>query len=206
MIGPAEIFTIFFVTLGPLKVLGPFAQRTRGLDDGLVRKVALTAFVMGAMGIIAGGFVGRALLAKWNVSIGSMAVAAGIIFFIVALRQLLEQYELPHAPDAAASLPPSPVAAALRILFPILLTPYGIATVIVLLAASSETTRTETIVALLIGVMTLDLVGMLVARKILVGVTMIVLQILGGVLGVLQAALAVQFVVRGLQLLKVIAG
>ena len=142
MIGPAEIFTIFFVTLGPLKVLGPFAQRTRGLDDGLVRMVALTAFVMGAIGIIAGGFVGRALLAKWNVSIGSMAVAAGIIFFIVALRQLLEQYELPHAPDAAASLPPSPVAAALRILFPILLTPYGIATVIVLLAASSETTRT----------------------------------------------------------------
>jgi len=139
-------------------------------------------------------------------AIGSMAVAAGIIFFIVALRQLLEQYELPHAPDAAASLPPSPVAAALRILFPILLTPYGIATVIMLLAASSETTRTETIVALLIGVMTLDLVGMLVARKILVGVTMIVLQILGGVLGVLQAALAVQFVVRGLQLLKVIAG
>jgi hypothetical protein len=28
MIGPAEIFTIFFVTLGPLKLLGPFAQRT----------------------------------------------------------------------------------------------------------------------------------------------------------------------------------
>jgi hypothetical protein len=27
MIGPAEIFTIFFVTLGPLKLLGPFADR-----------------------------------------------------------------------------------------------------------------------------------------------------------------------------------
>jgi small neutral amino acid transporter SnatA (MarC family) len=206
MIGPAEVFTIFFVTLGPLKVLGPFAQRTRGMDDALVQKIALTAFVMGAMGIIAGGFVGRALLVKWNVSIGSMAVAAGIIFFIVALRQLLEQYEPPHAASDTPLLPPSPIAAALRILFPILLTPYGIATVIVLLAASSETTRTETIVALLVGVMILDLLAMLVARKILVGVTMLMLQILGGVLGVLQAALAVEFVVRGLQLLKVIAG
>jgi thiamine pyrophosphate-dependent acetolactate synthase large subunit-like protein len=24
MLGPAEIFTIFFITLGPLKILGPF--------------------------------------------------------------------------------------------------------------------------------------------------------------------------------------
>ena len=47
MIGRAEIFTIFFVTLGPLKVLGAFAQRTHGLDDATVRKIAVTAFVIG---------------------------------------------------------------------------------------------------------------------------------------------------------------
>ena len=104
MIGPAEIFTIFFVTLGPLKVLGAFAQRTQGLDNAAVRKIACAAFVMGTIGIIAGGFVGRSLLENWNVSIGLMAIAAGIIFFVVALKQLLEQYEpshkaepLPHA-------------------------------------------------------------------------------------------------------------
>lgn len=49
MIGPAEIFTIFFVTLGPLKILGPFAQRTRGLDDATMRKVALWAFLRVAL-------------------------------------------------------------------------------------------------------------------------------------------------------------
>lgn len=205
MLGPAEIFTIFFVTLGPLKVLGPFAQRTHGLDDATVRRIAFTAFLFGTIGIIIGGFVGRSLLANWNVSIGSMAIAAGIIFLIVALRQLLEQYEPPHAAETAAPLPSSPVGAALRILFPIVLTPYGIAAVIVLLANSSASVRTEIIVALLIGVMILDLVAMLFARKILVGITMIVLQILGGVLGVLQAALAIEFIVRGLQMLKIIA-
>jgi len=46
---------------------------------------------------------------------------------------------------------------------------------------------------------------MLFARKILVGVMMIVLQVLGAVLGVLQAGLAIEFIVRGLQQLRVIS-
>ena len=33
MVGPAEMFTFFFVMLDPLKVVGPFAQRTRGIDE-----------------------------------------------------------------------------------------------------------------------------------------------------------------------------
>ena len=206
MIGPAEVFTIFFVTLGPLKVLGPFAQRTHGLDDAAVRRIALMAFVIGTIGIVAGAYVGSSLMKNWNISIGSMAVAAGIIFFIIALKHLLEQYEPTHVPENPVPLPPSPMAAALHILFPIVLTPYGIATAIVLLAASSESARTETIVALLVGIMVLNLLAMLFARKILVGITMLVLQILGGVLGVLQAALAVEFVVRGIRLLRIIPG
>jgi multiple antibiotic resistance protein len=54
MIGPAEIFTIFFVTLGPLKVLGPFAQRTQGLDDTTVRRIAVWAFVIATIAIVVG--------------------------------------------------------------------------------------------------------------------------------------------------------
>ena len=153
MLGPAEIFTIFFVTLGPLKVLGPFAQRTHGLDDANVRRIALTSFVFGTIGIVVGGFVGRSLLVNWDISIGSMTVAAGIVFLLVALRQLLEQYEPAHATESPAQLPASPTGAALRILFPIVLTPYGIAAVIVLLASSSASLRTELIVALLVAVM-----------------------------------------------------
>jgi small neutral amino acid transporter SnatA (MarC family) len=47
---------------------------------------------------------------------------------------------------------------------------------------------------------------MLFARKILVGVTMVILQILGAVLGILQAGLAVQIILRGLRDLKIISG
>ena len=205
MIGPAEIFTIFFVTLGPLKILGPFAHRTRDLDDAAARKVALWAFVIATIAVVVGSLFGRALAAKWHVSIGSLLIAAGIIFLLVALKQLLEQYEPPHASETPPPLPPSPMAAAVRLLFPIVLTPYGIAAAIVLLSASGETERTELIIALLVAVMAINLLAMLFARKILVGVTMIVLQVLGAVLGVLQAGLAIEFVVRGLRQLGIIS-
>jgi len=204
-LGPAEIFTIFFITIGPLKLLGPFVQRTHGLDDATVRQISVRAFLMATISAIAGGFLGAALLANWHVSIGAMVIAGGLVFLLVGLRQLLEQYEPPHAPDPnMPALPASPTAAALKLLFPLVLTPFGIAAVIVLLALSTESGRTEIIVGMVVAVMLLNLVAMLFARKILVGATIVVLQILGAVLGILQAGLAVQIILRGLRDLKII--
>jgi len=203
MLGPAEIFTIFFITLGPLKIFGPFVQRTHGLDDAKVRQIAVRAFLIATVSAIAGGFVGGVLLANWRISIGAMEIAGGLVFLLVGLRQLLEQYEPPQVPDAV--LPASPTAAALKLVFPVVLTPFGIAAVIVLLALSADVGRTQIIVEMLVAVMLLNLVAMLFARKILVGATIIVLQILGAVLGILQAGLAVQIILRGLRDLKIIA-
>src|SRR6516164_2242162 len=111
MLGPAEIFTLFFVTLGPLKVLGPFAQRTRGLSDAAVREIAVRAFVIATIAVVLGSLLGRALLPKWHISLAAMQLTGGIVFFLVALRQLLEQYEPPH-PVQPEPLPASPTAAA----------------------------------------------------------------------------------------------
>jgi small neutral amino acid transporter SnatA (MarC family) len=205
MLGPAEIFTLFFVTLGPLKVLGPFVQRTRGLDDAVVREIAVRAFVIATIAAVVGSLLGRVLLGKWGVSIPAMTLTGGIVFFLVALRQLLEQYEPPQAATAEA-LPASPIAAASRFVFPTVLTPYGIAAVIALLAASDRTERTAVILGLLVLVMVFDLLAMLFARRILVGFTMIVLQLLGAVLAVLQVGLSVQLILAGLRSLGVIAG
>jgi multiple antibiotic resistance protein len=73
------------------------------------------------------------------------------------------------------------------------------AAVIALLASSGDTTRTATILLMLVAVMVLNLVAMLFARRILVGFTVIVLQVLGTVLAVLQVALSVQVILNGLK-------
>jgi multiple antibiotic resistance protein len=196
---------VFFVTLGPLKLLGPFAHRTHDLDETALRRVAVRAFLIATVAVVAGSLIGKSLAAKWNVSLPAMTIAAGVIFFLVALRLLMEQYEPAHAAPPKP-LPEKPTAAAIQLVFPVALTPYGIAAVIALLAASGEAQRTGMILALLVAVMVLNLVAMLFARRILVGTTMLVLQLLGAVLGVLQVALAIEFILTGLRELGVING
>ena len=206
-LGPGEIFTIFFITIGPLKLIGPFVQRTHGLEDAAVRQIAVRAFLMATIAAIAGGFLGATLLGNWHVSVGAMVITAGLVFLLVGLRQILEQYEPPHAPDPnVPALPAAPTAAALKLLTPLVLTPFGIAAVIVLLALSQDAGRTELIVGMVVGVMLLNLITMLFARKILVGATIVVLQLLGAVLGILQAGLAVQIMLRGFRDLNIISG
>ena len=201
--GPAEIFTFFFVTLGPLKVLGPFVERTRGLDQATTRQIALRAFAIGTIAAFAGGLVGSAMLGPWDVSIAAMALTGGVVFFLVALRQLLQGYEpVPAAPPEP--LPPSPTTAAVRLVFPTVVTPYGIALVIILLAASGGGARTVTILGILVLVMLLNLVAMVYAKRILAGPMVLVLQVFGAVLAVLQGALAVEFILWGLSSMGVL--
>lgn len=203
MVGPGEIFTIFFVTLGPLKVLGPFAQRTKDLDDAMVRKIAWRAFLVATLALVAGALIGRSLAENWKVSLPAMLLTAGVIFFLVAIRQLLEQYEPVHA-VAPAPLPASPMGAALRLIFPTVITPYGVAAAIALLASAANFQRVELIIGLLVAVMALNLIAMLMARRVMSGGTVVGLQLLGAILGVLQVGLAIQIMIGGLQRLGVI--
>jgi len=204
MLGPGEIFTLMFVTLGPLKLLGPFAQQTRDLDQAALRRLAFRVLVVALIAVVAGGLLGRSLLLSWNVSIPALLIASGIIFFLVALKIVLEQYEPAHA--TPSPLPAAPMAATLRLTFPLVVTPYGIAALIALLASTSHGTRIELIFGILFGVMVLNLLAMLFARQLMQGVMVFVLQLLGVVLGVLQVALAVQFVIAGLQRLGIVNG
>jgi hypothetical protein len=61
LIGYGAIFTLFFITLAPLKILGPFAQLTKETDEATMRKIAVRAFVLAVIAVVAGGFAGRTL-------------------------------------------------------------------------------------------------------------------------------------------------
>jgi small neutral amino acid transporter SnatA (MarC family) len=202
LIGFGAIFTLFFITLGPLKILGPFAQLTRETDEAMMRKIAVRAFVLAVIAVVAGGFAGRALLDNWGISASAMLLAGGIIFALVGLKLVLEQYQPAH--PVPPPLPGESMAAALRITFPTVVTPYGIAALIVVLTNSRDAERTGVILVILLAVMVLNLLTMLHTRRIMGGVTVMVLQIVGAVLGVLQVALAIDMILRALHELAVL--
>jgi len=203
MISAGEIFTLLFVTLGPLKILGPFAARTRDLDAPALRGLAFRVFALSLVALGVAGWYGRSLALKWQISTPALTLAAGIVFFMVALRAVLEQYEGPHE-HVSTPLPEKPLAAALQITFPMVVTPYGVAGLIIFLAATSDMVRQETVWAIVAAVMVLNLIAMLCARFVMRGPQLFFFRILGAVLGVLQVALAVEIMLHALQELGVL--
>ena len=203
LVAIGAVFTLFFVTLGPIKILGPFAQLTRDMDEAKMKAIAVRASAIALIAAIVGGFLGAVLVENWQISLAAVTLAGGVIFFLIGLSLILEQYQPSRA--APPPLQGEPMAAALRLAFPTVVTPYGIAAVIALLANSPDARRTAIVVAMVVGVMVTNLLAMLYVRRIMGGITVLVLQILGAVLGVLQVALAVQIMIRGLRLLRVLA-
>jgi len=196
-LGVGAVFTLFVITLGPVKILGPFSQLTHELDEKTLRQIAVQAFLLSVITVVLGGYVGLALIVNWKVPLADLELAGGLIFFLVGLRLVLEQYQPPASPPPP--LPPAPTAAALRLTFPTIVTPYGIAAVIILLANSTSTGRTLMILGILIAVMVLNLLCMLYARKLIGSFMLMAFRIFGAVLGVLQVALAVDMILHSLE-------
>ena len=202
MLGLGAVFTLFFVTLGPLKLLGPYAQQTHELDAAALKTISIRVFIIGLISIMIGGNVGSTLAAKWQISVPAILIATGLIFFLVAIRLVMAEYtSVPPVPPRP--LPPEPMAAALRLTFPLMVTPYGIAAVIALLTMADNPERTLAIYIILAVIMVLNLLVMIYIRQIMRGPVLLVLQVVGSVLGVLQVALAVEILIRGGQHLKI---
>ena len=87
--------------------------------------------------------------------------------------------------------------------FPTIVTPYGIAAVIICMTLTPDLLTRGAIVGALLGLMLLNLVAMLFARPILEYLGM-PLQIVGIVLGIIQVALGLQVLVIWLRGLGVV--
>lgn len=75
-----EIFTFLFIMLGPVKLLAPFAKLTATSDKGERRSLALRGTLIATLTVLAASFIGQAMLVKWSVSPGALAIAGGILF------------------------------------------------------------------------------------------------------------------------------
>lgn len=206
-LGLGKIFTFFFLTLGPKAVITPFARATASSPVSDRRKVAFIATGISLLAVLIAATIGIRVLANWGISTGALLVAAGIILFLVAIESIRSQYRLPsqERPEPDNGLPPRLLA--YKLAFPYVVSPYGVAVVILVLTTRPDTVPLLPILAMLGGIMLLNLIVMLNAERIAgsayIGPAM---AILGSVLGVLQAALGVQAVLVGLRMAGVVAG
>ncbi len=197
----AQVFTFLFLMLGPFKIIGPFARITKDLDAASTHRIALLATLFASLALVLAAVLGERILVSYGIPLPVLALSAGLILFLVALINTVQQF-LPgaaHGNDAAEPGTTTAMQLALTPLaFPTIVTPYGIATLVVFLALSPDPQTKVTIGAVVLLIMLLNLVVMVMTRHML-PVLGLVLPILGAVLGVVQVALGLQIVHNSLK-------
>jgi len=193
-----QIFTFLFLMLGPFKIIGPFVKMSKGTDPALMRGIAIKAAIFATLGLLITAFIGESLLAKFGIPVSILALTGGLILFLVALSNVLQQYT-PSGADVAHE-PPTTGMAMTPLAFPTIVTPYGIAAVIVFMAISPDLHSQLVIGAIIIGIMALNLLMMLLTRFI--GKLLFLgLSLLGSVLGVIQVALGLMIIYNQVKVL-----
>jgi multiple antibiotic resistance protein len=196
MVTPAFIFTIFMLTLGPIKTVPAFFAMTQGQAPKAVRALATKGTVMATAVSLLIALVMTGVAASWRVSLDDLRIAGGILLF-AASREIIGQFNRP-APLPPVVAPEQPAVTPLAI--PIIVTPWGVTAILIFIElADGDSKMLTIIIAILLLVMLLNLIGMLLARRIIAVVGIITFQVVGWIFAVLQAGLAVDAVVTSLR-------
>jgi multiple antibiotic resistance protein len=196
-----DAFIIFFLTLGPLKAIGPFAKSTRGADPIMRKTLAWRATLIATVIVLAVALVGAVILKNWRVSVPAIMIAGGLILFRQAFQMIMESPTAPAGPPPTDGQPPPPSLALAQfpLAIPALVTAPGITAIVAFMAlAGSDWTQKGIVIALLLVIMALNLLALWNVGLIFQYVSPTILLVVGWVMAVLQAALAAQYLVNAL--------
>ncbi len=201
-ISTRKIFLMLFLMLGPLKILVPFVNMTKGADGSFRRRLATRAIVLSAAALAVAGSMGRSFIENFNISLPVLTLTGGIILFLVALQTVLKQSS--GSPNPPQGEPQQGLHLAFTPLaFPTIVTPYGIAAVIVFAALAQDNDSAKLmLVGAVLLILVLDWLAMLFAEAVLKWAGP-ALQVFAVVLGVTQIALGLQVIMRSLAMIGV---
>ncbi|CCQ48866.1 MarC family protein [Crocosphaera watsonii] len=196
----SRLTIILFMTIGPIKIIPVFARLTQNASKQVIIKLATRSFALSTLSILTVALASENILNKYRISLSSLIVAAGIVLFLISLKMLLQQYD--NQKNNPLPIPENPLTALISPLtFPTILTPQGIALVMISMTIAQRLdNNVDKILGLIMVVMILNLLSMLYARQILTVLQPILLQILNLILSIIQLALAISFMFSGITL------
>lgn len=196
------IFAIFFLTLGPLKLIPAFYGVTQGLDAKTRLGLSLKSTVLAFLILVVVTVVGSALASNWRISREALLVTGGFLLLIGSLKILSTALTppAPHEEHPPASPPAKrPISIVISPLaIPGIITPWGMVALLLFVSIAEDQNRLVGLVVVLALIMLLNIVGMIFAGPVMRAVGLPAMSVLGWVFSILQAALGVTFMLRGL--------
>lgn len=191
-------FVTLFVIIDPIGLMPMFVALTQGADSATRRSIALRSCLT-AFGILAlFAFFGESVLGFVGISMPAFRIAGGVLLFLTALDMLFERRTKRREDRVEEDESPDPSVFPLAI--PLIAGPGSIATVI-LLGGQMADGATGSVLVLGVAVAVLVVVlGMFLAAGVferIMGKTGV--NVATRLLGMLLAALSVQFILEGLR-------
>ncbi|XOY55851.1 MAG: MarC family protein [Rhodobacterales bacterium] len=193
-------FTTMFIIMDPPGLVPVFIALTQGMSAEQRRTIAVRACIVAGVLMILFLFVGEAVLGFIGISMDAFRIAGGILLFLTALDMLFQRRQARRADNAAegqAEHQDDPSVFPLAL--PLIVGPGAITTIILLAGNATSAADFGAIAGVLMAVLLITFLAFLVAPTIERALGKTGLNIVTRVLGMLLAALAVQFVLDGLR-------
>jgi len=194
-------FTTFFATIGPPDVAMIFAALTSRDSAAARLRYAWRAVAIACGILLFFALFGHSLLAAFGITLPALRTAGGLLLFLISIDLVFARSSggVSTTPDETAEAATRQDISVFPLATPLIAGPGAIAATIVLMADARHGTLGHVIV---IGAMLLVLaitwILMLIANRVqrVLGITGI--HVISRILGLLLAALAVQFVFDGI--------
>lgn len=193
-------FTTLFIIIDPPGLAPVFIALTQGMNAAQRRAIAVRAVIVAASLMMLFLFSGEAVLQFIGISMDAFRIAGGILLFLTALDMLFQKRQVRRAESAAEGQAehhddPSVFPLAL----PLIVGPGAITTIILLAGRADGAADLGAIAGVVFAVLGIVFLAFLAAPAIERALGKTGLNIVTRVLGMLLAALAVQFVLDGLR-------
>ncbi len=200
-----ELFTTAFITLAviidPPGCAPIFASLTSGTTAAHRRAMAVRATLVAWCILVFFALLGEPLLRTLGISLSAFRLAGGIMLFMIALDMVFER-RTERREKRAREIEESPEDEDISVFpmaIPMIAGPGSIASIMLLSARADGTVEGLTVLAAMTAVILLTLVALLAAGPLMKLVGAKLEAMITRILGVILAALAVQFVLDGLE-------
>ncbi|HWJ71152.1 MAG TPA: MarC family protein [Sphingobium sp.] len=194
-------FVTLFVVIDPPGCAPVFHGLTTGANTLQRRHMAIRAVVVAAFILLVFALLGEPLLRTLGVSLAAFRIAGGIMLFFIAMEMVFEK-RTRRREDRAQKIRETPQVEDVSIFpmaMPMIAGPGSIATIMLLAAGARGTADNLVILAALLANLAIMLVALLAIGPVMRLFGDQVEAVITRLLGVILAALAVQFVLDGLR-------
>ncbi|HEY5819153.1 MAG TPA: MarC family protein [Mesorhizobium sp.] len=196
-------FVTILVTIDPPGLAPLYLAVTRGMSRDQRSQVSIRASIIGFFILAAFALVGAAILSTLGITLPAFRVAGGLLLFFIAFEMVFERRNERKEKTAETAITKDQVRniAAFPLAIPLIAGPGAISAVVLLSGSMPTVAGQSALVAIILVCLMLTYLVFVLAERIdgLLGETG--RSILTRLLGVILAALAVQFVADGIRAL-----